>query len=247
MVFDSTLVLVSLAVLFAGYVKGATGMGFPLIATPMLALILDIRMVIVILVLPGVLMDLGQLFRNGIPAATVRRFASMFFFALVGVFLGTWELATLELWKLKLVLGVVVTAFVLLNFLRFDLRTSRRAETVLSPVMGFIGGFMLGMSNAMGPPMAVYLHSLDLKKTDFVKAICAVFIMAKFWQVVAISTWGMFTFEALKISLLVTVFIMASFYLGLKTQDRVDQRTFNRAILVLLSGVGVTLIYAALA
>lgn len=239
--------LAGLAVFLAGYVKGATGMGFPLIATPMLSLVLDIRTAIVVLILPGVLMDLGQLFRHGIPFATVRRFAPMFFFAVAGVFLGARELATLEPWKLRLVLGIVVTAFVSLSLFNLELRTSRRAERVMSPVMGLCGGFLLGMSNVMGPPMAVYLHSLRLEKADFIRAIGTVFLMAKFWQVIAISSWGLFTFDALKLSLLVTAFTLVSFFLGVKTQDRLDQRTFNRAILALLALVGVTLIYGVFA
>ena len=116
----------------------------------------------------------------------------------------------------------------------------------MSPVMGFTGGLCLGLTNTMGPVMAVYLHGLRLDKTDFVKAISTAFIMAKFWQIVAISTWGLFTVAALKLSLFVTTFVLVSFYLGLRAQDRIRQQTFNRAILVLLIGTGLTLVYRAL-
>ena len=94
--------------------------------------------------------------------------------------------------------------------------------------------------------MAVYLQGLRLDKADFVKAISTAFIMAKFWQVVAVSTWGLFTVEAVKLSLFVTAVILASFYLGLKAQDRIRQQTFNRAILVLLIFTGLMLVYRTL-
>jgi len=45
----------------------------------------------------------------------------------------------------------------------------------------------------------------------------------------------------------VTLFIMAGFYLGLKTQDRVNQEAFNRVLLVLISFFGVALIVSTLA
>src|SRR5207244_8758354 len=51
MSFDLTNVLVGLALLLAGFVKGASGMGFPLIATPTVALLLDIRVAITILII----------------------------------------------------------------------------------------------------------------------------------------------------------------------------------------------------
>lgn len=246
MALDGTLVLVAGTLFFAGFVKGATGMGFPLMATPMLTLLLDIRMAIVVLLLPSVVMDLSQIFRGGFPAAIFRRFSSMFLFALAGVFLGTWELARLPLWVLNLILGTVVILFAGSGLFAFTLATPRRAEPVMSPVMGFAGGFSLGLTNTMGPVMALYLHGLGLPKADFVKAISTTFIMAKFWQVAAISTWGLFTAEAVKLSLFVTAFVLVSFYLGLRAQDRIRQKTFNRAILVLLIGTGLMLVYRAL-
>lgn len=243
MTLDPTLTLVAAAIFFAGFVKGATGMGFPLIATPMLTLLLDIRVAIVVLLLPSVVMDLGQIFRGGVPVAIFRRFSSMFLFALGGVFLGTWELTQLPLWVLNLILGTAVIVFAGSGLFAFSLTTSPRAEPLMSPVMGFTGGFFLGLTNTMGPVMALYLHGLRLDKADFVKAISTALIMAKFWQVVALSIWGLFTVEAMKLSLFVTVFVLVSFYLGLKAQDRVRQRTFNRFILGLLVCTGVMLVY----
>ena len=246
MTLEPTLALVAAAIFFAGFVKGATGMGFPLIATPMLTLLLDIRMAIVVLLLPSVVMDLGLMFRRGIPTAVLRRFSSMFLFALAGVFLGTWELTQLPLWTLNLILGTVVILFSGAGLFAFTLDTPARAERFMSPVMGFVGGFFLGLTNTMGPVMALYLHGLRLDKADFVKAISTAMIMAKFWQVIAVSTWGLFTAEALKLSLFVTAFILASFYLGLKAQDRVRQQTFNRAVVLLLIFTGLMLVYRAL-
>ncbi len=246
MELDGTLALVAAAIFFAGFVKGATGMGFPLIATPMLTLLLDIRMAIVVLLIPSVVMDLSQIFRRGIPTEMFRRFSSMFLSALAGVFLGTWELTQLPLWTLNLILGSVVVMFAASGLFAFTLTTPPRAEWFMSPVMGFVGGLCLGLTNTMGPVMALYLHGLRLEKAEFVKAISTAFIMAKFWQVVAISTWGLFTVEALKLSLFVTGFILASFYVGLRVQDRVPQKMFNRAILALLIGTGIMLVYRAL-
>ncbi len=246
MEIDATRILVAAAIFFAGFVKGATGMGFPLIATPMLTLLLDIRTTIVVLFLPSVVMDLGQLFRRGMPGAILRRFSSMFLSALAGVFLGTWELTQLPLWALNLILGTVVVLFAGVGLLSFNFTAPPRAERLLSPVMGFAGGFCLGLTNAMGPVMALYFHALRLDKGDFVKAISTAFIMAKFWQVIALSTWGLFTVEAVKLSVLVTGFILVSFWLGLRIQDRVPQRAFNRAVLVLLVVAGLTLMYRAL-
>ena len=76
MSFDLTHVLIGVALLFAAFVKGATGLGFPLIATPTVALLLDIRTAVTILILPNLLMDVTQVFRDGFPYAVVRQSTS---------------------------------------------------------------------------------------------------------------------------------------------------------------------------
>jgi hypothetical protein len=44
---------------------------------------------------------------------------------------------------------------------------------------------------------------------------------------------------------LVILFTLAGFYAGLKAQDRVNQKSFNRGLLLLLSLIGVILITRA--
>ena len=59
-----TWVVVAGAFLLASFVKGTTGMGFPLIATHMVALLVDIKTTYAILVVPNILMDVWQLSRG---------------------------------------------------------------------------------------------------------------------------------------------------------------------------------------
>ncbi|MFQ5902710.1 MAG: TSUP family transporter, partial [Candidatus Binatia bacterium] len=179
MPYDQTTILVAVSLLLAAYVKGTTGMGFPLIATPMVALLLDIRTAIVILIIPNILMDITQIFRGAFHAAIFRRFAWFLLLAVAGVFLGTKVLVTLPIWALNLALGIMVLAFVASNFLRFSFQVSSHAEGILSPVGGLASGFLIGITNAGGPAIAVYLYSLRLAKTEFIKSIATIFLVNK--------------------------------------------------------------------
>jgi uncharacterized membrane protein YfcA len=77
MPFDFTYPAVGIALLIAAFVKGATGLGFPLIATPTVALLLDIRTAVTILILPNLFMDSAQVIRDGFPYAIFRRFKAL--------------------------------------------------------------------------------------------------------------------------------------------------------------------------
>jgi len=246
MTFDLTHVLVGVALLVAAFVKGATGLGFPLIATPMVALLLDIRTAVTVLILPNLFMDSAQVIRDGIPYDVFRRFSSLILPTIIGVFLGTLVLVKTPLWVLNLCLGVMVLVFVASNLLKLDFTISPRAEKILSPIFGFISGFLNGMTNAAGPTLAIYLYSLKLEKRAFVKSIATIFMITKLSQLVAISTWNLLNWETITLSVQVLLFTLAGFYAGIKAQDRVNQKNFNRGLLILLSGIGVTLLLRAL-
>jgi len=112
-------------------------------------------------------------------------------------------------------------------------------------VCGFIGGILNGMTNAAGPALAIYLYSLKLEKRTFVKSISTIFVTTKITQLVAISTWNLFNWHTITLSIQVSLFTLAGFYAGMKIQDRVNQQTFNRGLTVLLLLIGVILIWRA--
>jgi uncharacterized membrane protein YfcA len=246
MLVDQTTVLVGLSLLLAAYVKGVSGMGFPLIATPTVALLLDIRTAVTILIIPNIVMDIAQVFRGEFPRAVFRRFSTLLLLTIVGVFIGTRVLVTLPIWVLNLTLGTIVLVFIASQLLRLEFTIPARWESVASPIMGLVGGFLNGMTNAAGPALAIYLYGLRLPKVEFIKSIASIFIITKVSQLAAVSSWNLLNRSTLRLSLAVTAFILIGFYAGLKTQDRVNQQLFNRGLLILLFVISTALIVHSL-
>jgi uncharacterized protein len=245
MSFDLTYVLIGASLLVAAFIKGATGLGFPLIATPALALLLDIRTAVTVLILPNLFMDTAQVIRDGFPYDILRRFSGVIAPTIIGVFLGTMFLVKMPLWILNLCLGVTIVVFVVSNLFKFNFIISAEGEKILSPVVGFISGVLNGMTNAAGPALAIYLYSLRLDKRVFVKSIATIFITTKLTQLVAISTWNLFNWDTIKLSIQVLLLTLAGFYAGMKAHDSINQINFNRGLLLLLSLIGVILIIRA--
>src|SRR3984893_18027365 len=84
-----TAVLAAGAVIAAAFVKGSIGFGFPVLGTPLLSLVVDVKTAFVILIVPNIVMDGLQFIRSGAPVATVRRFAVLLMFGAVGTVCGT--------------------------------------------------------------------------------------------------------------------------------------------------------------
>ncbi len=133
MSFDFAYLVVGITLLLAAFVKGATGLGFPLIATPTVALLLDIRTAVTVLILPNLFMDSAQIIRDGLPYDILRRFKGFIVPTIIGVFLGTMVLVKTPLWVLNLGLGVMVLVFVISNLLRLDFTVSPQQENFFRP------------------------------------------------------------------------------------------------------------------
>ena len=234
------------AFLLASYVKGTAGMGFPLIATPMVALLVDIRTTYALLLLPNILMDAVQIVRGEVPWTLWRRLAPLFGTTVVGVFLGTKILVTVPEGAILPALAGMILVFLASARLRFDLRVPPAWETWLGPVTGFVGGVLNGVTNVFSPIGAMYLLALQFEKRDFVRAIASIFLAAKVSQLAAVSRWGLYTPAILQQSAGLTLVALAAFGVGLKTQDRVRQETFTRILHLFLAGMAVFFLYRGL-
>ena len=243
---EFTWVAVAGAFLLASFVKGTTGMGFPLIATPMVALLVDIKTTYALLVLPNILMDTLQIVRGHWPWHVWRRLVWLLGTTVVGVFLGTRILISVSDRFICLALAAMILVFLASGYLRIRVAVPRRWEGLLSPAVGFLGGVLAGVTNVVGPLTAVYLLALGFEKREFVKAVAAIFLMTKVSQLVAISRWGLYTTDILWWSAGLTVVALSAFWVGLRVQDRVPQAAFSRILYVLLFGMGGFFVYRSL-
>ena len=105
-------------------------------------------------------MDLTLAVRSTSSTNFFRRYSWLLLMTAVGVFLGTKTLVMLPLWVLNLSLAIMILVFVGSNLFHLNYQVSPRLEGILSPIAGFVGGFLNGMTNVGAPATAVYLDQL---------------------------------------------------------------------------------------
>ncbi|MBI3625854.1 MAG: sulfite exporter TauE/SafE family protein [Candidatus Rokubacteria bacterium] len=234
-----------LAVLLASYIKGAIGFGFPTISTPILALFLEPRTAIVILILPNIVFDGIQAVRKpGLPD-TLRRHWILYLCGIGGTFLGTQILVRVSSQRLLLILGAFLILFVAVNVSRLSFRVPSRLERYLSPPVGLFAGVLGGITNVPGLPLVLYFYALGMDKAEFIRSIAFSFLVYKIAQLASVIYFSLLTWRLFGLSVLATGLGLGAFWLGLKTQDRVDQVTFNRVVLGFLAVVGIWLVIRA--
>jgi len=233
-------------VLAAGIIKGAIGFGFPSLATPLLSLVVDVKTAVVVLILPNIVMDGIQFARRGAPLATVRRFGTLLLSGGVGIVLGTRVLTLLSPRTATLILGVFVLIFVALSVTGLAPKIPPHWEPWLSPPAGFAAGVIGGVTNSPATALVLYFHGIGLAKHDFISSIAFTFFFYKLVQLGAVTWYGLLPWSLLWASVALTVAALAGFAVGLRVQDRLDQRSFNRAVLVFLAVLGAWLLFRGL-
>jgi uncharacterized membrane protein YfcA len=233
-----TPILGGAAVLLAAFIKGAIGFGFPTVATPLLSLVVDVRTAVAVLILPNIVMDGFQFARSGAPLRTVRRFAVLLLFGVAGMVAGTHLLVILSARATTLILGGFLLGFVALGLLGAVPRVPARWEPWLSPVAGLAAGVVGGITNVPGTPLVVYFQALGLSKEEFVASVAYSFLVYKLIQLGAVTWYGLLSWPLLGTSALLAAAALGTFAAGLRIQDRLDQRAFNRLVLTFLAVLG---------
>jgi uncharacterized membrane protein YfcA len=243
---DVTWLAVAGALLAASFVKGTTGMGFPLIATPMVAMVVDLRTTYALLLLPNILMDTIQIVRGEHPWHLWRRLLPLLASTAAGVFVGTRIFLSVSDRVVYALLAATIVAFLASKRARLVLAVPPRWEGWIGVGIGFAGGVLTGITNIVGPLVALYLLALQFEKTAFVKGVASVFLTAKLTQFAAISQGGIYSLAIFRWSALLTAAGLMTFWIGLKTQDRVPQETFLKILYAILTLMAAFFLYRLL-
>jgi uncharacterized protein len=233
-------------VLVAAFLKGIVGFGFPTTSTTLLALFVDVKMAVALVIVPNIVMDGYQMLRRGQVLATARRLAPVLGAGVVGIVLGTKLLVMLPAWVATLVLGLFTLAFVALNVTSFSPRLDPRWERPLGPLAGLTSGIVGGLTNTPGTVLIILFYALGFPKHEFVRSIALSFVVLKLAQLAAVSHFGLMSWGLFGLSLGLTAVAWLGFYAGLLVQDRLDQRRFNRAVLIFLGATGLWLVIRSL-
>ncbi len=201
---------------------------------------------VALLVIPNLVMDALQLRRSGPLGDAPRRLAPLLIFTMIGTVIGTRLLVALSPRAVTLLLGGFVLSYVLLELVRLSPRVPPSWELKLAAPVGLAAGIMGGITNAPGTAIALYFVALGMDKKEFVRSIAFTFLVVKTVQLVTLVWYGLLGWALALASLGLAAVGLAGFGLGLRLQDRLDQRAFNRAVLVFLAVLGLWLVARAL-
>jgi uncharacterized protein len=239
-------VLAALAaiVIAGGITHGAIGFGFPLISTPLVALVLDIKTAVLITVVPNIAANIVSIMRGGKWRESIGRHWPVAVWVVLGTMLGTHFLLVAPPELLQLLLAAMIVVFLAQDRIRhLDLTWIRRHPTASGAAFGAVAGLFSGAVNVAAPPLVIYFMMLELSPLALTQMLNLCFIAGKTVQAATLSLSGPGSLQLLAASLPLTVLAIAALLVGIRQQRRMSLATYSRilratlmALVVLLTG-----------
>jgi uncharacterized protein len=245
---DLSSALVILAALFlGGLLKGATGAGAPVVAVPVMAAFFDVRLAVIIMVIPNLASNLWQLRRyraHHLAGGFALRLAGA---GAAGAAIGTVLLATLPVAALTLLLAGVIILYIALRLVMPQFRLSLAAARCVVLPLGLAGGVLQGAGGISAPISVSLLNAMRLERPVFIATISAFFAAMSAVQLPLLVGYGLMTPVLLALSGAALAALFAGMPVGAWLAQRLSARAFDRVVLGLLCVLAARLIYVALA
>ncbi len=240
----ATLTAAAAVTLAASFVKGAVGFALPMIMISGLASFMPAETALAMLIIPTLLANLWQGFRGGLPQvmSVLREFRLYLGVLLVVIALSAQLVTSLPPGAMYLVLGVPIIAFSLLQLLGWAPRVPPRRRWAADLGIGVLAGLSGGLSGVWGPPTVLYLTAIDAAKARAIAMQGVVYGAGAVVLLLSHLRSGLMNAETIPLSLAMVPPMAVGLWIGQRVQDRLDQRRFRRAMLVVLVVVAVNLI-----
>ena len=222
-------VFVAAVLMAAGYVHGALGFGFPLVATPLVALAIDIKTAIV-LVAPVTLVIVAlSVLRGGGWREAVARFWFLPLCMGVASYAGTRLLIGARPTPFLLVLALLILVYLSMDRLkRGESAFVRRHRVPIGCGVGLLAGLFEATANVAVPPLIIYLMLLGTSPLATVQTLNLCFTVGKAVQV---GTWAVYGNVAPAFWLtagVLAVPAVLTLYSGMRLRERIDAPTYRR-------------------
>lgn len=223
------LAYVALACFLSGFAHGAIGFGFPMLATPLLALVIDIKLAIGLLAPITLVLVVITAVRGGGLAALARRYWYLPLFVGIGSWLGTRLLLAAPPEPFLLVLALVIILYLNLDRLgRGSSPAVQRSPIAYGVALGLIAGVFEAVANVAGPVLLIYFMLLGLAPGQIVQALNLCFSAGKSTQVVTWLSMGALSHSAWLTIGALCVPSVAALFAGMRLRGHIDAETYRR-------------------
>jgi hypothetical protein len=224
--------------LVSAFVHGAFGFGFPMVATPLLALMMDMRAAILLTLLPTICINLASILGERHRAEALRQFWPIPAFTIVGSLTGTQVLLSVDPEPFRLLLALVLVAYLLAERLH-GVDRERSVPRWGLALLGLCLGLLAGVVNIFAPVIIVFALYTRMRPELMVAAFNLSFITSKSGQLIGFALNGALDPDVLIQALWALPPVLLTLWVGILLRRRIHPehyRTLLRLGLWVMAG-----------
>ena len=242
--FAPAMIATLVAIVIVGAIKhGVIGFGFPLISTPLIALLIDVKTAVLITVLPNIAINVVSILRGGNWRESIGKHWPMAIWVVLGTVVGTHFLLVAPPELLQVLLAAMIVVFLAQARIRhLDWAWIIRRPAVSGVAFGLVAGLFSGAVNVGAPPLLIYFMMLELPPVALTQTLNLCFIAGKTVQAATLSLAGPGSLPLLTASLPLTALAIAALLLGTQLQKRMSDALYFKILRVTLATFVILLI-----
>lgn len=217
------LAIIALITFIAAFIHGSIGFGFPLIATPLLALITDIHTAIILTLVPTLVVNLVTIASEGNAVAAFQRHFSLALLALIGSAVGTLILIAVNSDIFEALLALAIIVYLLADKITLNLTWVSRYPLPSKAFFGVAAGILGGLTNVMGPLLIIYALESRYTKKEIIQASNYCFLLGKTAQLLLFAVYGRFGFGEFSISAIMLGAAAVALYFGVSIKKKINE------------------------
>jgi len=237
-----SLAIIAFAFITGGFVKGAAGLGLPVITVAVLASVFGLKSAMALMVVPGVVTNAWQA-ASGEHAASVMRRISIFHIpSLITIWFGTGLLIVLDSGWLVLALGLILLAYAIVGLTGFSVQISPSKEKIIGPTFGAFCGLTTGMTGVTSTPSVIYLNGLGMPRDMFIQSMGLHFFISYLVLTAALWFRDLLNLEVGLLSVACVVPALLGMQFGRAMRSKMNEKAFKLTFYGVLMALGVYMI-----
>jgi uncharacterized membrane protein YfcA len=214
-----------------GLAHGTMGLGFPLIATPLVALLLDVKTAVLVTVIPNIAVNLLSILRGGKWSRSLGRHWPVAACVAFGTVMGSRLLISAPAAPLQLLLAAMLVVYLEQGRLRMlDWSFIARSPRASGVAFGLVAGVLSGAVNISAPPLVIYFMTLGLEPVAMTQVLNLCFVAGKATQAASLGASQSGAGHLLVVSLPLTAIAAVAVLAGMRVQSRMLPATYQKLL-----------------
>jgi uncharacterized membrane protein YfcA len=207
----------------------------------------DVKTAIILNLLPNFIVNLISVVRGGNWSASLGKYWPVAIWVLIGSFLGASFLILSPQEPIRLMLAVMIIAYLCQQRLaRLDWSWLARYPRLSACAFGMTGGFFSGSVNNSLPPLLIYFMLLGVETTVMTQILNLCFLGGKVVQATTLAAAGEIRVSAALANIPLTLVALAGMYAGMKLQTRISAQVYGKVLRYVLFAIALLLAWQGL-